>query len=284
MEPEKKHTIYRLGKHGRREQDLESAGIEPWDPNLAGGIENAQALEDIIGDGITDAEHGKTDINLSTARTIARAVANALGDAPALDRFAATGEGDRLLIEREYLDLFENPTTPDIVRTWVNWLASFVFWNEHPEHPRPIAFPAIAAEIPRFLVRDTINVPDSPIEFYRPASSPEEERTATLGRINYQIEEYGSRLRAYLTLADVDATSPTLIEDLEANYIGVYRDVTEIISTLTDFDEWESDLEEWASERGLRGMVALDVDEIEKMTRETWNIVELEGRCYVFSR
>ena len=166
----------------------------------------------------------------------------------------------------------------------VNWLASFLFWNKHPEHPRPIAFPAIASEIPRFLVRDTIDAPDTPIEFYRPASHSEEERTTILARINYQIEEYGSRLRAYLTLTDVDATSPKLIDDLEANYIGAYRDVTEVVSTLTEFDEWESDLEEWAAERGLRGMVALDTDEIEKMTRETWDIVELEGRCYVFNR
>ena len=284
MEPDKKHTIYRLGKHGRREQDLEAAGIEPWDPNLAGGVENVQTLEDIIADGITDAEHGKTDVGISTARTIARAIANALGDAPGLDRFAATGEGDRLLIEQEYLDLYKNPTTPPVVRDWINWLASFLFWREHPTQSYPATYPVNADEIPRLLVHDKIDAPNASIDFYRPASQPREARYATQARIETLLIEYGNRLQAYLTLPDVDATNPTLIDELEANYIGVYRDVAEVISTLTDHDEWQSDLEEWAAERGVQGMVSLDIDEIEKMARETWDIVELEGRCYVFSR
>jgi hypothetical protein len=284
MEPEDKHTIYRLGRHGKREKDIEAAGIQRWDPNLAGGVENAEALEDIIGDGITDAEHHNADIDLSTARTIARAIANALGDAPALDKFAATGEGDRLRLEQEYLELNDNPTTPAIVRHWIDWLASFLFWRAHPEHPRPLAYPAQAGELPAVLVRDQIAIAGGAIELYRPASQTDDDRATMICAIEDLIAAKGHAAQAFLSLADIDASSLDLEAKFNDVYIGDYDDIDDVIAGLTDFHDWEVELEVWAERRGLGGMVALDRDEIEKMTRETWDIVELEGRCYVFNQ
>jgi hypothetical protein len=284
MEPEKKHTIYGISKHGRREQNLEAAGIEPWDPNLAGGVENAEALEDIIGDGIADAEHSRTDIDLSTARAIARVLANAIGDAPALDHFAATGDGDRLIIEEEFLNLHENPTTPDIVRIWIDWLASFLFWSHHPEHPRPIAYPAHANELSRLLVRDRVDIGGVEVEMYRPASQSREDQALMAERTAELLAARGDLARAFLSLPDVDASLPNIAGLLDDLYIGVFDDIDEVLANITEYPDWEVELEKWAEQRGLIGMVALDRDEIEKMTRETWDIVELEGRCYVFNR
>jgi hypothetical protein len=48
--------------------------------------------------------------------------------------------------------------------------------------------------------------------------------------------------------------------------------------------DWETELQQWAMERGIAGAVYIDRAAIEEQTREVYDIVELEGRCYVFYR
>jgi hypothetical protein len=109
-----------------------------------------------------------------------------------------------------------------------------------------------------------------------------QERTAE--RLSALLAEHGDPLRAYLTLDDVDATAETLVDDFHSNYIGWYSNMDEVVEGLTEIQGWERELLQWSMERGLQGMVSLDREEVEKMTRETWDIVEIGDRFYVFDR
>ena len=94
---------------------------------------------------------------------------------------------------------------------------------------------------------------------------------------------HGDAFRAYLTLPDIDATNESLDNDFHAQYVGAYEYIDDVIANLTEMADWERDLQVWARERGLIDMVHLDRVAIEAVARETWDIVEVGGRCYVFN-
>jgi hypothetical protein len=284
MEKPEEHNIYGPDKHGRRELPIEATGVERWDPNLAGGFENAEAIEDIVSDGIYEANMRGAVINDSAARAIGRALANAHNsDAPALDAFARTGEGDRRDIEQEYIALYEDPDTPMIVRNWIDWLATFLFHAKFKDEQIRGGLPYKADRVPYILVTEVIYPNGQSTTIHRPAAFSDfpNQSTEQLGKL---LIEHGDPLRAYLELGDIDATAASLIDDFRSNYVGWYSDMDEVVEGLTEIQDWERDLVQWSMERGLQGMVSLDHDGIEKVTRETWDVVEIGGRLYVFNR
>jgi len=285
MESKENHNIYGINRHGRRERPVEDAGIDGGDPNLAGGIENAEALEDIIGDGIVEANNAETVIDETTARTIARALTHALDDnSPALDAFARTGEGDRLAIEQEYFELYTNESTPDIVRNWINWLATYLFRRDFPETAPDLDLPYDAAVLPGMLILQSMNIGGNLTRFRRPADQTELSRAAMIARLETLLSEIGDPLRAYLGLPDVDASREDLVDRFRVDFAGEFKDLASAVDAVTEISGWERQLRAWAIDRGLEGMVAIDREKVEQLAREVWDIVTYGGRCYVFDK
>ena len=81
-----------------------------------------------------------------------------------------------------------------------------------------------------------------------------------------------------------DASSPSLIESFEQTFCDTYLDMDDVVRNVTEINEWETELEAWAGERGIAGAVFIDRAAIEEQTREVYDIVELEGRYHVFHR
>ena len=277
------HTIYRNMRHGQHERPVEETGLDGGDPNLAGGIENAEAIEDIVGDGIVEARHAGSNIDEGTARTIARALANALNASAAhLDSFASTGVGDRRFLEQEYFELYGDDTTPEVIRSWIDWLASFLFWRDFPDHPAPLQMPSSAAELPGMLVPGTVIIDDQRIQLNWPASITTQLQALSSERLTPLLVAHGEAFRAYLTLPDINATDDTLLDNFQEHFEGVYDDIDDIMDNLSELRDWEAQLEAWALDRGLSGMVSIDREEVAAVTRTMWDIVEIGGRCYVF--
>jgi hypothetical protein len=285
MESNQPHDIYGPERHGRREKDIESDGHEIWDLNLTGGPENPGALEDIIGDGIQEARAHNAIIDESTARTIARTLAHALdGEAPNLDAFASDARIDRIGIEAEYFQLLDFPELPDIVLSWIDWLATYLLYRVHPDGPRPLAVPLSAADVPRQLVRDTSYIDGVELTLHRPAGLLEVGQALMHDRLQELINFYGDSMRAFLTLPDVNAAELELLRQFKELYVGSFEDATDALYGLSDLHEWNAELSEWAEARGLADMVAIDMEQMELRVRDIYDLVELKGRIYAFNR
>ena len=258
-----------LGKHKAELPD-------PDNPNLeAGKPENGDALLETI----------EGDITEHTARAIARAIANAFGDeGQALDEFARTGSGSRTFLSEEYLDVYNDPTTPAQVRTWIDWLGTYLVMRDFPDTSRQYMGSGPDPDLSRLLIPEWPKLGDDRELIYVPATTTGDDVQELAARLVALIEKHGDSLRAFLRLRDVDASSLNLIESFEQTFCGSYLDMEDVVLNVTEMSDWETELQQWAMERGIAGAVYIDRAAIEEQTREVYDIVELEGRCHVFYR
>ena len=99
----------------------------PGEIDLTGAVRQDDALVDVIGDAIGEAEAAGGEVPEWGARTLARALANERDDplSGALHQFAVTGQMEPTAISDELSELYQT-TGDDQVREWVNWLGTYV--------------------------------------------------------------------------------------------------------------------------------------------------------------
>jgi len=95
--------------------------------DLTGVVRQDDALVDVIGDAIGEAEDGDGEVPEWGARTLARALANERDDplSGALHHFAVTGRADTGAISRELAELYA-VTADEEIKTWVAWLSVYI--------------------------------------------------------------------------------------------------------------------------------------------------------------
>ena len=259
---------------------------DPDNPNLADGKpESGDALLETIESGIEDARERRGDLFEHTARAIARAIANAFGDeGHTLDEFARTGSGSYALLSEEYLEVYNDPTTPAQVRTWIDWLGTYLVMRDFPNTSRQYRGSGPDPDLSRLLIPEWPKLGDDRELVYVPATKTGDDIQELAAGLAALIEKHGDSLRAFLRLRDVDASSPNLIESFEQTLCGTYLDMEDVVLNVTEMSDWETELQQWAMERGITGAVYIDRAAIEEQTREVYDIVELKGRCHVFYR
>jgi|GEM_PF-1723783 len=268
-----------LGKHKAEPPYADNPNLEAEKP------ENGDALMDAILSGIETAREHRVDITEHTARAIARAIANALGDnGRALDAFARTGSGRHALLSDEYLDVYNDPTTPAQVHTWIDWLGTYLVTRDFPDTSRQYMASSTDPDLSRLLIPEWPKPGEDRELIYVPATKTGDDIRELAAVLAALIEKHGDSLRAFLRLRDVDASSPNLIESFEQTFCGTYLDMEDVVLYVTEMSDWETELQQWAMERGIAGAVYIDRAAIEEQTREVYDIVELEGRCHVFYR
>lgn len=129
---QRKEETYCMEQLPPRSPDEEPQGPEherlwPGEIDLTGVVPQDDALVDVIGDAIVEAEGDAGELPEWGARTMARALANER-DTPlegALHRYAITGRAEPEAIAQELAELYEN-TADEEVREWINWLGIYV--------------------------------------------------------------------------------------------------------------------------------------------------------------
>ena len=114
--------------HNPEDRDIpEQERLWPGQIDMTGVVEQDDALRDVIGDAIYEAEESGGEVPEWGARTLARALANQLQNpqSGALHHFAVTGRVDKEAIGVELAGIYEG--TPDEeVKEWVNWLGTYI--------------------------------------------------------------------------------------------------------------------------------------------------------------
>lgn len=346
-----------------RSPDEEPHGHEgerlwPGEIDLTGATRQDDALADVIGDAIGEAESGGGEVPDWGARTLARALANERDDplSGSLHHFAVTGRADREAIARELADLYQ-ATTDEEIRTWINWLGTHVI--RLPDEParqaaagdqniEPADAPSIGkspegfkatmqrafaeadargeaitgpdarslamllslfldagSEMARFADTGDANpvllsqecqtvrrltelVPGvdewvrrfeqhiaSRVDLGRRQDPPERTGgTPSNPQVEQGVRDHGPAFEAFLTLSDVDPNQDDLVRVFNGCYIGVYDSMDALVHDLTDGVISEEELARWAAE----GVT------LEDLIRASWDVVEHDGKFYVFSQ
>lgn len=328
--------------------------LAPGEIDLTGATQQEDDLRDVIGDAIHEAETSGGEIPAWGARTIARALADRIGNTDAaLHHYAVTGRIDPDRIYRELAEVYADPTGSPQTRTWVNWLGTYIVnrtrdtdvdpaptaehvdeapiggtalekvahylrhaCREADERGQPITdgdaraigavlaplagpnsamavfaetgevdLPALATECRRLGDR-TWRTPEiaewlSRLENWLTANRSGE---VTSPQVEQGLAEHGDAFRAYLRLPDVDQSADDLLVTFGEFYIGTYPHMDALLDNLTEVRDWEAAIGELAARHGIDDLVSLDRSRVELIARETWDIVEVGGCLYVFTK
>ncbi len=237
-------------------------------------------------EGISAAHAEGREIDAGTARLIAHVLGRALGRESALAEFGRTNEGSYESLRDEYLILYNEVGTPPMVKEWIDWLGTHLVQAQADGSGRRYQNERLAPSLERVLVKTPIEIADELLSVHLPANldAAAIRRVALdLGRLN--LAE-GRAFVAFLTLPDVDASSPRLLSTFIDTYYASFASVAEAIEVLCELEGWRSAVEE-LSDRfpGVPpGAVSLDLRAVERHLRDAWDVVELDGRAFVFSR
>lgn len=110
------------------------------------------------------------------------------------------------------------------------------------------------------------------------AKTPDNAQAAT------GIRDHGDAFRAYLQLSDTDPTSSDLLERFNDFYIGSFKSIEAVLDQLTEFPRFRAAIQEAEQQWGFEEYVSFDHKKLEETVRATWDIVELDGKFYVFMR
>ncbi len=120
----------------------EDERLWPGEIDLTGVVRQDDALVDVIGDAIGEAEAEGGEVPEWGARTLARALANERDDplSGALHQFAVTGQMEPEAVFDELSELYQT-TGDDQVREWVNWLGTYVIRRRDTAQTPPTEIP-----------------------------------------------------------------------------------------------------------------------------------------------
>ncbi len=256
---------------GLRRADLAWRRVRGWSPLIDGGIEGAR--ED------------RTEIPLGTARSIAHVLGAALGRESHLAGFARNGEGHYEQLRDEYIPLYGDSETPPEVKEWIDWLGTYLVERENIGSGHRYMDEHLPPSLDRLLVRTELFVQGKPYTVHVPASLD----AGGIDRVTEELIQLSIRddsaLQAFLTLPDIGANTPQLIEAFHENYVGTYADADALLRELLELDEREAEIYDYANERGFF-VETLTINEewLLDQVRETYDIVELDGRFHVFQK
>lgn len=189
-------------------------------------------------------------IGRDDARAIAALLAPLLGTESELADFAETGDGDHHQLLLECLVLTgRTRATPEIGDLWIPRLEQYLARNP-PHHDPELA----------------------------------DEHAEPTGLAAEGIRQHGDAFRAYLALDDVDPASDDLLQTFTDFYVGTFASMDDLLDELTEIRDWERAVAELAGRWGIDDLVSLDRRKVEHVAQITWDIVELNGRLYAFTK
>jgi hypothetical protein len=239
---------------------------------IAGGI--ARSLED------------RTEVDQGTARCIAHVLGRSLGRQSALADYARTGEGDYDTLRDEYLRLYNDDAAPASVKEQIDWLGTRLIRSEYPDARTTGYRDQYPLKLDQLLVPTMVEVGDWATTVHVPGNYSGEVIANDLAPtlVELRLDE-APALRAFLALPDVNAMRGDIMEDFHQNYVGTFTSEEEALHALCDVEEREREVQEHAAERRLYfDTITPDYEALRDEAEEAFDLVEAEGRVYVFSK
>jgi hypothetical protein len=235
-------------------------------------------------EGITGAHTEQREIDPGTARLIAHVLGRAVGRDSHLADYGRIGTGDYEQLRSEYLDLYEDPHTPPMIREWIDWFGTFLTANHLNATPPERSPDARAAPEPAFA-RGEVSIGDRVLTVHVPASITGPALQALVARLEALPELEDDAFIAFLSIRDVDASDPDIATIFHDSHVGSYENVVEALRVLTPLDDWEAELADWARGQGLAAdAVTLNIASIEATARTAYDLIRRNDRIHAFTK
>lgn len=98
------------------------------------------------------------------------------------------------------------------------------------------------------------------------------------------LREHGDAFRAFLHLPDLDPNRRDLLDAFREFYDGVYASMSDLIDARTEIRACMEAAKDVAERWGFEDLITFDQAKLETRTREVWDIIEFDGRFYVFQK
>jgi hypothetical protein len=235
--------------------------------------------------GIERALERGTGIDAMTARIIALVLAPDPDSASA--RFALSGESEQAPrndeLRVEYLPTYLDPTTPAAVKELIDWLGTYLVDRDNGDMAPRFQPPGVP-KLGNSLWRTQIKVEGRPFQLRVRADLPAHALEGLSDALAPLLKRYGEPFEAFLTLRDVEASSPQLEEAFLDCYRGTYVDRYDLIREVTDLTEIEQAVDH-INQTFLGGeFVRLDGELLSQTVAHQFDIVEQGGALHVFDR
>lgn len=238
---------------------------------------------DRVADGIAEAMATHSDINLGTARAIAHVLGRSYARDSALADFARTGEGEYLTLRDEYLDLYDDAQADAITKEWIDWLGTFLVERENLGSGRRFMNEHQPPKLEQLLVATGVDVGDWYFTIHVPASLNSEQIEGLRDElVNLRLDE-DEALQAFLSLPDVDANTPMLMESFHESFVGRFSSPEDVVHWVCEIEDWDTEGREYAAERGLLvdGLTPNYPQLLDKLSG-LYDLVGWKGYTYVF--
>ncbi len=240
-------------------------------------------LHEQISDGLIDASRSGEEIDEPTAKRIAQALGAAIGPNSALAGYANGGAGDYERLREEYLSLYTDPTTPEEIRSWIDWLGTYLVQRENTGSGRQFMNEHLPPKLAQLLVRTEVTVGGKQFTVHLPASCGEAGISDLAETLTELSLDEDPALQAFLSLPDVNAMSGDIMESFHEQYVATFTSIEDAVGEIAEVDEIERDVHDYAEQRHLfiEG-VTPDYEALRETAENGYDFVEREGRVYVF--
>lgn len=267
-----REKLERTADHGRLEQ-------------------TSRRFQDRITGGIAEAKAIGTEISDTTARLICHVLGRAYGRDSALAEFGRSGQGEYETLRDEYLPLWADTTAPPEVRTWVNWLGTYLVRRENMDsRAHRDGHDGSGQEAPSLetlLVRTDVTVNGQTYTVNLPAKYGQTDIADledTLALLRLPEDE---ALQAFLSLPDVNAMNGDIdiMESFHESFVSSYGSYESVIHHLLPVDDWEMELASWCDDHGLPdSSVSLNLspDTLLALLRTNYDLVDGKEGVHVF--
>ena len=237
----------------------------------------------LISDGLDEARAEHREVSLDTARCVAHVLGRAYGRESHLADFGRTGEGSYEELREEYLDLYTSPDADDVTKELIDWFGTYLVEHENIGTGRRFMNEHLPPKLERLLVRTEIEVNGKTFTANVPASLDREQIEGIREELTTLRLDEDEALQAFVSLADVDANTPMLMESFHENFVGTYTSLEDIAVWFCELGERETEVHEFASERGLIiDSISPDYEALLEQLRDGYDLVEGKGGVHVF--
>lgn len=236
-----------------------------------------------ISEGINEARHQHREVSLDTARCIAHVLGRAYGRDSHIAGFGRTGEGSYEELREEYLDLYTNPETDNVTKELIDWFGTALIAQLGTGSERAYMNEHLPPKLDQLLVRTELQVNDRPFTVHLPASLDSEQIDGIREELtNLRLDE-DEALQAFVSLPDVDANTPMLMEAFLENFVGTYTSFEDVAVWLCELGERETEVHEFANEHHLFiDNISPDYEALIEELCDGYDLVEWKGHVHVF--
>lgn len=235
-------------------------------------------FEYLVEPDLQQAELEQREITDETARVIAHCLGRAYGRGSHLAEYGRTGDGGYDTLRDEYLDIYIESRTPDQIRTWIDWLGTYLM------HQAAIQVTAITDGARTRRERTVMNdFEQQQSEEHIPQPDTQDIDPRLAAELMSGIENHGDAFEVYLAHVREPSRQENLEEDFRNVYWGQYPDRKAFVDSNLEALDWRDAVDSVIAQVGIpHGVLNWNYPMLLAYLEAFYDIYDHKGTIHVF--